>query len=202
MKKVWGSVDEEKSEVGDIDISCFESGDVDESVGGKVLRVRGFDSGDVVSEICLQIEDEENSEDGVKDGREGERGDVENVIVGGKVFVGGDGVGSDRGMEREVENEDGVRDSVGGEEIGDDGGDGVYESLGYVENEVVDSGKSEVKCGDDVLEVGYSDSFEFLYSDSKSKNKRRFCSYCDFFGVYLDRYFQFIYGDIVINKEV
>ena len=202
MKKVWGSADEEKSEVGDIDTSCSESGDVDESVGGKALRARGFESGDVVSETSLQTKDEENSKDGVKDGREGESGDAENVTAGGKASAGGDGVGSDRGIERDVENEDGVSDNAGGEEIGDDGGDGVYESSRHAENDAVDSGKSDVKCGDDAPEAGHSDSFEPLYSGSKSKNKRRPCPYCDFFGVHLDRHLQSIHGDIVTNKEV
>lgn len=81
----------------------------------------------------------------------------------------------------------------GGVEGDVEGGDGVGVSAGGVEG--------DVKGGDGVAKAGHSKTFKPSYRDSKSKNKRRPCSYCGFFGVHLKQHFQSVHGDKVTSKE-
>ena len=112
--------------------------------------------------------------------------------------------------EDEEKSKDGVKDGQGcnsgdAENVSADGkasagGDGVVSGRGK-ECDIQD-GVGESAGGKEIgAEAGRSDSFEALYSDSKSKNKRRPSPYCDYFGVHLDRHLRSIHGDIVTSKD-
>ena len=168
------------------------------------------------SHSLVQSEHEKMSKD-VTNAAACKSGDFQVVSAGGEEVGadGGDGVGDSAGGEEVgADGRDGVGDSVGGEEVGTDGGDGVDESkvaaqtdaegedcvgesLGDAENDAVDGKKSNVKHGGDAPKT-----FEPLYRDTKSKNKRRPCAYCNFFGVHLNRHLQSVHGDIVTSKDL
>ena len=78
-----------------------------------------------------------------------------------------------------------------------EGEDCVGKSLRDAENDAVDGKKSNVKHGGDAPKT-----FKPLYRDTKSKNKRRPCGYCNFFGVHLNCHLQYIHGDIVTSKDL
>lgn len=63
----------------------------------------------------------------------------------------------------------------------------------------------EVRSGDGIaVSAGGSEEdchFPPQYKDSKSKNKRRTCRYCDFFGPHLDRHLASMHQDKVLTKQ-
>lgn len=93
------------------------------------------------------------------------------------------------------------------------GGDGVVsagDSGGEVGNAVgvaLSKGGTggEVRSGDGIaVSAGGSEEdghFPPQYKDSKSKNKRRRCPYCDFFGPHLDRHLASMHQEKVLTKQ-
>ena len=181
MKKVWSrnattdvSADDQESIDDAADAGACKSRDVqDVSAGGKAST-----GGHVVSD--------RGSDDDVQD--------IKMVIVKAQWdeeidTKGGDGVGNSGGSAKdEPEGGDGV--SAGGVEGDGKAGDGVI--AGCIE--------SDDKAEDDVPKAALGDTLEPLYRDAKSKNKRRPCPYCDFFGIHLKRHLQSMHGKDVTSK--